>query len=191
MTSDSCVSCIAQGSYFITDVVNFFAHIGSVVCQFFEVSFVGFSFDCCFIGINFFTIVFYSFCSKLQALRQVNDVFIVTSDSCVSCIAQGSYFITDVVNFFAHIGSVVCQFFEVSFVGFSFNCSFVSIYICSGSFDFTGCSISFACCSFGFDYGIFCGFYFGIDALFGFVGYLFGFISGTEGCVGLSVDIVQ
>ena len=162
MTSDSCVSCIAQGSYFITDVVNFFAHIVSVFCQFFEVSFVGFSFNCRFIGINFFTIVFYSLCSKLQALRQVNDalfiginiftvgfqslscfqtclcqvndVFIVASDGCASCIAQGSYFVTDVVNIFAHVGSVFCQFFEVSFIGFSFDGCFIGINVLAVNF---------------------------------------------------------
>ena len=86
----------------------------------------------------------------------------------------------------------VGNFFNVgNFCSGSFGFAGCSISFAGCSISFAGCSISFAGCSFGFDCGIFCGFYFGIDALFGFVSYLFGFIGGCESRVSFSVGFVQ
>ena len=122
--------------------------------------------DCRFISINIFTIVFYSLCSKLQALRQVNDALFIGINIFtvgVQSFSQTYYAFTCFVSFICN-----CVNFRSSihcFIGgiFGFFYFAVNIGRKRGYFVFGGFSSGFGICCVlrqAVHTGVYCGYFF-------------------------------
>ena len=122
--------------------------------------------DCRFISINFFTIVFYSLCSKLQALRQVNDALFIGINIFtvgVQSFSQTCYafaclvgFIGDCVNFRSSIHCFIGGIFGFFYFAVNVGRKF-------GYFVFGGFGSGFGICCVllqSIHTGVYCGYVF-------------------------------